>query len=221
MPMRFSTTWPAAPEVIGDRFGVCSYCMGGRMSVVVAAACRIIARRGAPTPAVGINSPDSPAAGRPDQRHRLSAARRTTRRSPPTTPRNSTKRSARPACTPHRVLPGAHSRGPGNPSYDAAADERHWAAMTETARRSTSPAKQTQNRIKTRPVCAILLSAAGAATSIPMMIQPTPVAVRPASYASSCVRGSAWTHFPQGKALHRRGQCSVLGAAESQRVAEQ
>ncbi|CNL63868.1 hydrolase [Mycobacterium tuberculosis] len=39
------------------------------------------------------------------------------------------------AGVPHRIecYPAAHGFAvPDNPSYDAAADERHWAAMTET-----------------------------------------------------------------------------------------
>lgn len=55
------------------------------------------------------------------------------RRSPPTTPKLDKAFSA--AGVPHRIecYPAAHGFAvPDNPSYDAAADERHWAAMTET-----------------------------------------------------------------------------------------
>lgn len=88
------------PEVIGDRFGVCGYCMGGRMSVVVAGRLpdRVAAAAAFHPGGLVANSPDSPHLLADRISASTSAARRTTRRSPPTTPRNSTKRSARPAC---------------------------------------------------------------------------------------------------------------------------
>lgn len=50
------------PEVIGDRFGVCGYCMGGRMSVVVAGRLpdRVAAAAAFHPGGLVANSPDSP-----------------------------------------------------------------------------------------------------------------------------------------------------------------
>lgn len=103
------------PEVIGDRFGVCGYCMGGRMSVVVAGRLpdRVAAAAAFHPGGLVANSPDSPHLL--DQRHRLHrrrGERPVVHRRPRRETRQSVQRGRRAA--PHRVLPGRpRVRGPG------------------------------------------------------------------------------------------------------------
>lgn len=123
------------PEVIGDRFGVCGYCMGGRMSVVVAGRLpdRVAAAAAFHPGGLVANSPDSPhlLADRISATVYIGGAEN----DPSFTADHAEKLDKASAGVPHRIecYPAAHGFAvPDNPSYDAAADERHWAAMTET-----------------------------------------------------------------------------------------
>lgn len=123
------------PEVIGDRFGVCGYCMGGRMSVVVAGRLpdRVAAAAAFHPGGLVANSPDSPhlLADRISATVYIGGAEN----DPSFTADHAEKldKAFSAAGVPHRIECSAHGFAvPDNPSYDAAADERHWAAMTET-----------------------------------------------------------------------------------------
>ncbi|WP_412768579.1 dienelactone hydrolase family protein [Mycobacterium canetti] len=125
------------PQVIGDRFGVCGYCMGGRMSVVVAGRLpdRVAAAAAFHPGGLVTDNPDSPhlLADRISATVYIGGAEN----DPSFTADHAEKldKAFSVACVPHRIecYPAAHGFAvPDNPSYDAAADERHWAAMTET-----------------------------------------------------------------------------------------
>ncbi len=125
------------PEVIGDRFGVCGYCMGGRMSVVVAGRLpdRVAAAAAFHPGGLVANSPDSPhlLADRISATVYIGGAEN----DPSFTADHAEKldKAFSAAGVPHRIECYLAAHGfavPDNPSYDAAADERHWAAMTET-----------------------------------------------------------------------------------------
>jgi carboxymethylenebutenolidase len=126
----------ARPEVSGERFGVCGYCMGGRISVVVAGRVpdrvaaaasfhggglvtdtatspHLLADRISATVYVG--GAENDASFTADDAEQLDKALTA-------------------AGVTHTIewYSGAHGFAvPDNPPYDAAADERHWAAMTE------------------------------------------------------------------------------------------
>jgi carboxymethylenebutenolidase len=124
------------PEVVGDRFGVCGYCMGGRMSVMVAG-----------------HQPDRVAAAasfhggglvtdRSDSPHLLADRMRATvyvggaKNDASFTADNAEQldKALTAAGVAHTIewYAGAHGFAvPDNPPYDDAAAERHWAAMTE------------------------------------------------------------------------------------------
>jgi carboxymethylenebutenolidase len=126
----------ARPEVSGKRFGVCGYCMGGRISVLlagrapesVAAAASFhgggLVTDGADSPhlladrmsaTVYVGGAQNDASFTADDAEQLGKAL--------------TAAGVR-----HTIewYPAAHGFAvPDNPPYDAAADERHWAAMTE------------------------------------------------------------------------------------------
>ncbi|ETW24883.1 dienelactone hydrolase family protein [Mycobacterium gastri] len=124
------------PEVTGQRFGVCGYCMGGRISLVVAG--RQPDRVGAAASFHGgglvTDSPDSP--------HRLAARMRATvyvggaKNDPSFTADHAEQldKALTAAGVEHTIewYPGAHGFAvPDNPPYDQACAERHWAAMTD------------------------------------------------------------------------------------------
>lgn len=124
------------PEVTGDRFGVCGYCMGGRMSVVVAGRVpdRVAAAAsfhggglvtdGADSPhlladrmsaIVYIGGAENDASFTADHAEQLDKALTA-------------------AGVEHTIEWYAAGHGfavPDNPPYDPAAADRHWAAMTE------------------------------------------------------------------------------------------
>lgn len=126
----------ARPEVSGQRFGVCGYCMGGRTSVVVAGRLgdRVAAAAsfhggglvtdGADSPhlladrmtaTVYVGGAENDAAFTPDHAEAL----------------NKALTAAGVAHTIEWYSAGHGFAVPDNPPYDPAADERHWAAMTE------------------------------------------------------------------------------------------
>jgi carboxymethylenebutenolidase len=126
----------ARPEVVGERFGVCGYCMGGRMSVLVAGLLpdRVAAaasfhggglvtdNAGSPhlladrmSATVYVGGAENDASFTADHAEQLDKALTA-------------------AGVAHTIewYSAAHGFAvPDNPPYDAAADERHWAAMTE------------------------------------------------------------------------------------------
>ncbi|ORW34183.1 dienelactone hydrolase [Mycobacterium paraense] len=126
----------ARPEVSGQRFGVCGYCMGGRTSVVVAGRLgdRVAAAAsfhggglvtdGADSPhlladrmtaTVYVGGAENDASFTADHAEQLDKALTA-------------------AGVPHTIEWYSAGHGfavPDNPPYDPAADERHWAAMTE------------------------------------------------------------------------------------------
>jgi len=126
----------ARPEVSGQRFGVCGYCMGGRTSLVVAGRLgdRVAAAAsfhggglvtdGADSPhlladrmtaTVYVGGAENDASFTADHAEQLDKALTA-------------------AGVEHTIewYPAAHGFAvPDNPPYDPAADERHWAAMTE------------------------------------------------------------------------------------------
>ena len=127
----------ARPEVSGERFGVCGYCMGGRTSLVVAG--RVGDRVGAAASfhggglvSDGADSPhllaDRIAAtvyvGGAENDASFTAAHA-----------EQLEKALTAAGVAHTIEWYSAGHGfavPDNPPYDAAADERHWAAMTQT-----------------------------------------------------------------------------------------
>ncbi|HEU0192015.1 MAG TPA: alpha/beta fold hydrolase [Mycobacterium sp.] len=124
------------PEVRGERFGVCGYCMGGRTSLVVAG--RVPDRVAAAASFHGGNlvtdKPDSPhlLADRIRAAVYVGGAHRDasfTKRDAETLEQSLTA-----AGVEHTIETYAGEHGfavPDNPPYDAAAAERHWAAMRD------------------------------------------------------------------------------------------
>ena len=124
------------PEVKGDAFGVCGYCMGGRTSVIVAG------RRPTGSAAAGsfhggglvTDDAEQPAsAGRPDEGDGLRRGRRERRGF--TTEHAETLDKALTAAnvsTWSSSIPPAHGFAvPDNPPYDEDAAERHWIALQQ------------------------------------------------------------------------------------------
>lgn len=124
------------PEVSGEKFGVCGYCMGGRLSLVVAG--RVPGRVAAAASFHGghlvTDGPDSPhlLAGKIGAAVYVVGAK------------NDASFTARDAATLEQALtaagvehtvekyPAEHGFAvPDNPAYDASAAERHWTAMRE------------------------------------------------------------------------------------------
>ncbi len=125
---------------------------------------------------------------------------------------------ARPCATPHRVLPGRPR--PAVPTICLGRRRSRRTPLGKrqetSAQKQPAPAKQRRRIVHRVCLCdflRLLGSTFRRRDADPDTIQPTPVRGAPwASHASSCVRGSARTHFHGGGALHRRDQCSVLGA---------
>ena len=126
------------PEVRGERFGVCGYCMGGRTSLVVAG--RVGQRVGAVASFHGgglvTDQPDSPhlAAGQMSAgRIYIGAASDDASFTP--ADGDTLDEALTAAGIAHRIefYPAGHGFAvPDNPPYDADADARHWAAMRDT-----------------------------------------------------------------------------------------
>jgi carboxymethylenebutenolidase len=127
----------ARPEVSGERFGVCGYCMGGRISVLVAGRVpdRVAAAASFHGGGLVTDTPDSP--------HLL--ADRMTAAVYVGGAENDASFSADHAEQLDKALTAAGVRHtiewyqaahgfavPDNPPYDPAAAERHWTAMAET-----------------------------------------------------------------------------------------
>jgi len=123
------------PEVAGDRVGVFGYCMGGRMALLVAG--RHPERVGAAASFHGGRLAD---ADSPDSPHRLAdrvraavyvaAAQDDASFPPEQYARLDEAYTAAGVEHTMEVYPAAHGFAvPDNPTYDSAADERHWAAL--------------------------------------------------------------------------------------------
>jgi carboxymethylenebutenolidase len=126
----------ARPEVVGGRFGVCGYCMGGRISMEVAgrlpdrvAAAALFHGGGLVT-----DTADSPhlLADRISATMYVGGAEN----DPSFTADHAEQldKALTAAGVAHTIEWYSAGHGfavPDNPPYDAAADERHWAAMTE------------------------------------------------------------------------------------------
>ena len=130
----------ARPEVKGDAFGVCGYCMGGRTSVIVGRAparprrrCGLLPRR---RPGHRRSEQSAPA-GRPDEGDGLRGGAEndggfTTEHA------ETLDKALTAAGVEHTVefYPAAHGFAvPDNPPYDEAAADRHWAALERAVRR--------------------------------------------------------------------------------------
>ncbi len=130
----------ARPEVKGDAFGVCGYCMGGRTSVIVAGRVpeRVAAAMSFHGGGLVTDDPSSPhlLADQMDAAVYVGRRRERRGRSPPRTAETLDK-ALTAAGVEHTVefYPAAHGFAvPDNAPYDEAAAERHW-----TRWRSCSP----------------------------------------------------------------------------------
>lgn len=125
------------PEVTGERFGVCGYCMGGRISVLLAGRLpdRVAAAASFHGGGLVTDNPDSP--------HLLADRMRATvyvggaENDPSFTADHAEQldKALTAAGVRHTIewYPAAHGFAvPDNPPYDQACGERHWSAMTET-----------------------------------------------------------------------------------------
>jgi carboxymethylenebutenolidase len=127
----------ARPEVAGERFGVCGYCMGGRISVMVAGCVpeRVAAAASFHGGGLVTDTPDSPhlLADRMTATVYVGGAKMDSSFTPDDAEQLDKALTA--AGVPHTIewYRAAHGFAvPDNPPYTAAADERHWTAMTET-----------------------------------------------------------------------------------------
>jgi carboxymethylenebutenolidase len=127
----------ARPEVAGERFGVCGYCMGGRISLMVAGRLpdRVAAAASFHGGGLVADTPDSPhlLADRISATVYVGGAENDA--SFTADHAEQLDKALTAAGVQHTIewYQAAHGFAvPDNPPYDAAADERHWAAMTET-----------------------------------------------------------------------------------------
>jgi carboxymethylenebutenolidase len=127
----------ARPEVSGERFGVCGYCMGGRISVMVAGRLpdRVAAVASFHGGGLVTDTPDSPhlLADRMTATVYVGGAENDA--SFTADHAEQLDKALTAAGVQHTIewYQAAHGFAvPDNPPYDAAADERHWAAMTQT-----------------------------------------------------------------------------------------
>jgi carboxymethylenebutenolidase len=127
----------ARPEVAGERFGVCGYCMGGRISLMVAGRLpdRVAAAASFHGGGLVADTPDSPhlLADRISATVYVGGAENDA--SFTADHAEQLDKALTAAGVQHTIewYQAAHGFAvPDNPPYDVAADERHWAAMTET-----------------------------------------------------------------------------------------
>jgi carboxymethylenebutenolidase len=124
------------PEVKGSRFGVCGYCMGGRMSLVASGRQpdRIAAVGAIHAGGVVTDGPDSPhlLADRINAMVYVAGAENDHSFTPEQAEQLGKALTA--AGVTHRIetYPAAHGFAvPDNPPYDAAAADRHWYALRD------------------------------------------------------------------------------------------
>lgn len=123
------------PEVAGDRFGVCGYCMGGRTSVIVAGRVpeRVAAAASFHGGGLVTDTADSPhlSADRMTAAVYVGGAENDASFTPAHADQLDNALTAAGVSHTIEFYPAAHGFAvPDNPPYDAASDERHWAAMT-------------------------------------------------------------------------------------------
>ena len=123
------------PEVSGDRFGVCGYCMGGRTSMIVAGRLpqRVAAAASFHGGGLVTDAADSPHLSADRMRATVYVGGGENDASFTPAHADQLDRALTAAGVSHTIefYPAAHGFAvPDNPPYDAAADERHWAAMT-------------------------------------------------------------------------------------------
>ncbi|BBX22185.1 hypothetical protein MTER_15960 [Mycolicibacter terrae] len=124
------------PEVSGDRFGVCGYCMGGRTSVVVAGAHgdRVAAAASFHGGGLVTDAPDSPHLRAAQIRAAVYVAGAKDDASFTAAQAQTLDEALTAAGVEHTVeiYPAGHGFAvPDNAPYDADAAARHWAAMRE------------------------------------------------------------------------------------------
>ena len=126
----------ARPEVSGDRFGLTGYCMGGRTAVVVAGRLpdRVVAAASFHGGGLVTDSEDSPHLRAEDIQAVVYVAGAENDGSFTTEHAEQLEKALTAAGVDHKIetYPAAHGYAvPDNPSYDAAAADRHWTAMRE------------------------------------------------------------------------------------------
>jgi len=124
------------PEVSGDRFGVCGYCMGGRASVIVAGRLpdRVAAAASFHGGGLVTDGADSPhlLADRMTATVYLGGAENDASFTPEQGERLGKALTAAGVAHTLEWYPAGHGFAvPDNTSYDPAAAERHWTAMTD------------------------------------------------------------------------------------------
>ena len=124
------------PEVRGDRFGVCGYCMGGRTSVVVAGRVpdRVAAAASFHGGGLVTDAPDSPHLLAEKMRATIYVAGAANDASFTKAHAATLDEALRSAGVEHTVefYPAEHGFAvPDNAPYDADAADRHWAALRE------------------------------------------------------------------------------------------
>ena len=126
----------ARPEVSGDRFGLTGYCMGGRTAVVVAGRLpdRVAAAASFHGGGLVTDSEDSPHLRAEDIQAVVYVAGAENDGSFTAEDAEQLQKALTAAGVDHKIetYPAAHGYAvPDNPSYDAAAADRHWTAMRE------------------------------------------------------------------------------------------
>jgi carboxymethylenebutenolidase len=126
----------ARPEVSGDRFGLTGYCMGGRTAVVVAGRLpdRVAAAASFHGGGLVTDSEDSPHLRAEDIQAVVYVAGAENDGSFTAEDAEQLEKALTAAGVDHKIetYPAAHGYAvPDNPSYDAAAADRHWTAMRE------------------------------------------------------------------------------------------
>jgi carboxymethylenebutenolidase len=127
----------ARPEVAGERFGVCGYCMGGRISVLVAGRLpdRVAAAASFHGGGLVTDTEDSPHLLADQMRATVYIGGAENDASFTTDHAERLDKALTAAGVQHTIEWYAAAHGfavPDNPPYDEAAAERHWTAMTET-----------------------------------------------------------------------------------------
>jgi carboxymethylenebutenolidase len=135
----------ALPEVAGDTVGTTGYCMGGRLSLIVAGQLGDRIAAAASFHGGGLASaddPNSPHLGANGMKATVYVAGATDDASFPSDQRDRLEQALTEAGVAHTIetYPAAHGFAvPDNPTYDVTAAERHWEAMRNLFSSSLSP----------------------------------------------------------------------------------